>query len=261
MSTAPPVAPASPTAGPLVWLRSLLFNILFFAVTGVLAIGALPLVFAPRRWLMAVPRAWSHIVVAMLRTICGVRLEATGLEHLRPAEGGTGVVVAAKHQSAFDTIIWLKLLPDPAYVLKQELLSIPVYGLLARHAEMIPVDRSGGGAALRRMVRAAGAALSEGRQVIIFPEGTRTAPGQRVPYQPGVVALAAATGAPVVPAATDSGLCWGRRAFLKRPGVIHVAVLPPLPAGLPRGELLSRLETAIETESQRLLESTPGTCG
>jgi 1-acyl-sn-glycerol-3-phosphate acyltransferase len=162
-------------------------------------------------------------------------------------------VIAAKHQSAFDTIIWHALLPDAAYVLKAELLRIPLFGPLARHAEMIPVDRAGGGGALRRMLRAAEAALAKGRQVVIFPEGTRTAPGERVPYQPGVLAIAAATDAPVVPVATDSGRLWGRRAFLKHPGVIRIVVMPPLPAGLGRAALHKALETAIEEESARLL--------
>jgi 1-acyl-sn-glycerol-3-phosphate acyltransferase len=161
-------------------------------------------------------------------------------------------VIAAKHQSAFDTVVWLHLLPDVAYVLKKELLSIPIYGWHVRKSEMIPVDRAGGGAALRTMLRGAQKALAEGRQVVIFPEGTRTAPGQRVPYQPGVVAIAAATAAPVIPVATDSGRVWGRRAFRKQPGVIRISVLEPLPHGLPRAQLLAALEAAIETETDRL---------
>jgi 1-acyl-sn-glycerol-3-phosphate acyltransferase len=161
-------------------------------------------------------------------------------------------VVAAKHQSAFDTVIWLGLLPDTAYVLKKELLAIPLYGWHLRKSGMIPVDRAGGGPALRGMLRQAQAALAEGRQVVIFPEGTRTAPGVRVPYQPGVVAIASASGAPVFPVATDSGRVWGRRAFIKRPGVIRISVLPPLPPRLPRAALLAALEEAIETETDRL---------
>jgi 1-acyl-sn-glycerol-3-phosphate acyltransferase len=169
-------------------------------------------------------------------------------------------IIAAKHQSAFDTVVWLTLLPpgrDPAYVLKQELADIPLWGRLAARGGHIAVDRAAGASALRGMVRAAQGALAAGRPVVIFPEGTRTAPGERVPYQPGVAALAAATGAPVVPVATDSGLYWGRRAFQKRPGTIHVEVLPPLPQGLPRPALMAALEAAVEDASARLAGS-PG---
>ena len=230
-------------------LRSALFNLAFFALTALMSVLALPLLAAPRAWAVCVVRLWAGIVVVMLRIICGVRVEVDGLDRIPPG----AAVLAAKHQSTFDTIIWLKLLPDAAYVLKKELLSLPLYGWFCRKVGMIPVDRSGGGAALRSMLRAAQAALEAGRQVVIFPEGTRTAPGERVPYQPGVVAIAGASTAPVLPIATDSGRIWGRRAFQKRPGRIRITVLPPLPPGLPRAQLIPALENAIETESERLL--------
>jgi len=230
-------------------LRSTLFNAAVFVASWTVIIAAVPTLLGSRRATMRFAQAWARVVVALLRRICGIRVEVRGMEHV-PAGA---CVIAAKHQSAFDTIIWHALLPDAAYVLKAELLRIPLFGPLARHAEMIPVDRAGGGGALRRMLRAAEAALAKGRQVVIFPEGTRTAPGERVPYQPGVLAIAAATDAPVVPVATDSGRLWGRRAFLKHPGVIRIVVMPPLPAGLGRAALHKALETAIEEESARLL--------
>lgn len=230
-------------------LRSILFNLAFFSATAVVTLLALPLLLAPPRAIRRVAAAWARLTLWLLRVICGVRVELRGMERIPPGPA----VIAAKHQSAFDTIVWLSLLPDVAYVLKKELLSIPVYGWHAGHAGMIPVDRAGGGAALRGMLRAAQGVLAEGRPIVIFPEGTRTAPGQRVPYQPGVVAIASATTAPVLPVATDSGRVWGRRAFRKRPGVIRISVLPPLPHGLPRARLLAALEAAIEGETDRLL--------
>ena len=232
----------------MILVRAYLFNLAFFGLTLVVTFFALPLLLAPREGIMTVARLWARAVIALLRIIVGVRLEVRGMEHIPPGP----VVIAAKHQSAFDTIVWLTLLPDIAYVLKKELLSIPLYGWHARKMGMIPVDRAGGGPALRAMLRGAQAALEEGRQVVIFPEGTRTAPGERVPYQPGVVAIAGLGVAPVIPVATDSGRVWGRRAVLKRPGVIRISVLPPLPAGLPRAKLLSELAAAIETETDRL---------
>lgn len=233
----------------MILLRAVLFNIAFFGLTALVSLGALPLLAAPRQGIMAVARFWARSSVALLRVIVGVRVELRGMDHIPPGP----VVIAAKHQSAFDTIIWLTLLPDTAYVLKKELLSIPFYGWHLRKAGMIPVDRAGGGAALRAMLRSTQAALSEGRQVVIFPEGTRTAPGQRIPYQPGVVAIAGLGLAPVIPVATDSGRVWARRAVLKRPGVIRISVLPPLPPGLPRAKLLTELAAGIETETDRLL--------
>jgi 1-acyl-sn-glycerol-3-phosphate acyltransferase len=230
-------------------LRSLLFNAGFFLITASVTLFCLPLLAMPRGAVCWAMRAWARMVVWMLRTVCGVRVELRGMEHIPRG----ACVIAAKHQSAFDTVVWFALLPDAAYVLKKELLSIPLYGWHARKAGMIPVDRSGGASALRGMLRAAAAALEEGRQVVIFPEGTRTAPGQRVAYQPGVVAIAGIGGAPVIPVATDSGRVWGRRAFLKRPGVIRVSVQPPLPPGLPRAKLLRALEESIERETERLL--------
>ncbi|MBX9700302.1 MAG: 1-acyl-sn-glycerol-3-phosphate acyltransferase [Acetobacteraceae bacterium] len=235
----------------MVWLRSALFNLCFFGLTAVIAIAALPTLLAPRGAVLWMMRQWAWLVVGLLRVVCGIRFRVTGAEHLPPP--GSPALIAAKHQSAFDTIIWLGLLPDPAYVLKRELLRIPVYGQLARHARMIAVDRSAGASAMRHLLREGAAAAEAGRQIVIFPEGTRVAPGERIPYQPGVAALAAATRLPVIPAATDSGLLWGRRAFRKRPGLITLSILPALPAGLRRDGLMGRLEAAIETESERLL--------
>jgi 1-acyl-sn-glycerol-3-phosphate acyltransferase len=231
------------------WLRSALFNLLFFFGTAVVAVLMLPLAIGPRRWLVAPMRWWAQGTILLLRLVCSIRVRVTGMEHVPPGAS----LVAAKHQSAFDTVVWLWLLPNPVYVLKRELLHIPLYGWLARRAGMIPVDRAAGASAMRHLLKAGKVAAAEGRQIVIFPEGTRVAPGARIPYQPGVVALAAATAVPVIPVATDSGLHWGRRSFRKRPGTITVAVLRPLPAGLKREALLNALVEAIEPETDRLM--------
>lgn len=236
-------------------LRSALFNLVFLGGTAAVVILGMPLLAFPPRVLAAYIRVWARGMIGALRVICGIRLEVTGLGHIPPG----AAVIAAKHQSAFDTMVWLILLPDCAYVLKKELLDIPVWGWFARRCGHLAVDREGGGTALRALVRAAKLRFAEGRPVVIFPEGTRTAPGERLTYQPGVAALAAG-GVPVVPVATDSGRLWGRRAFRKSPGVIHVSILPPLPAGLPRAALMQAVEEAIETETDRLFHP-QGSCG
>jgi 1-acyl-sn-glycerol-3-phosphate acyltransferase len=231
-------------------LRSLLFNIYFMGGTALTIIIGLPMLAFPPPLLTRFIVFWASSMIAGLRVICGIRLEVTGMENLPPG----GAIIAAKHQSAFDTLVWLKLLPNSVYVAKKELLEIPGWGWLARHCGQLSVDRTAGAAAMRTLVRETKARLADGRPVVIFPEGTRTAPGERVPYQPGVAAMAAASGATVVPVATDSGRVWGRRAFRKTPGVIHVSILSPLPRGLPRAALMAQLEAAIETETARLFD-------
>ena len=230
-------------------LRSILFNIAFFGATTVLCLCSLPLMLVRRQAFMGMLAFYGRLVEGLLAAICGLRVRVLGMENLPPG----AVLIASKHQSAFDTVFWLSRLPDPCYVLKAELLKIPVWGWLARHSRMVAVDRSAGASALKQMVRDAEAAVAEGRQIVIFPEGTRTAPGEKLPYQPGVAALASALKLPLVPVATDSGLVWGKRAFAKRGGVLTVSILPPSPPGTPRAALMRGLEEAIETETARLL--------
>src|SRR5947207_10003323 len=157
-----------------------------------------------------------------------------------------------KHQSAWDTLILPVILDDFAVVVKRELFLVPFYGWYAARAGSIAINRGGGARALRGMVAAARQAVAAGRPVVIFPEGTRTAPGQRLAYQPGVAALYQALGLPVVPAAVNSGLFWGRRSFVKRPGRITLAFLGPLPPGLPRRQLMGELEARIEAATAAL---------
>lgn len=232
---------------PMLALRSLLFNLAFFGFGATSMILGSFFLLGPRRLQRRAMRWMAQIIVWLLSRIVGITIRVTGREHLPSAGPG---LIAAKHQSAFDTIIWFTLVPDVAYVMKRELFRIPFYGWFARRAPMIGVDREGGGKAMRQMMREAQERAREGRQIVIFPEGTRTSPGQRVPYQPGIVALAASLKLPVIPVATNSGEFWGRHHFIKRPGVLEVRVMPPLQT--PRGELLERLEQAIETEQLKL---------
>jgi len=230
----------------MILVRSVLFNAWFYGVTAVLAVAALaPRAGTPDRAAdraLAVAQCWARAVLAGLRWLCGITWVVTGREHL-PASGAA--LIASNHQSAFDTMVWLLLVPRACYVVKRELMRVPVFGPACRLTGMMIVDRDAGGAAIRGLLREADRAVAERRQIVIFPEGTRVAPGVRVPLQPGVAALASRTGLPVIPIATDSGYCWGRRAFRKRPGVIHVAIGAPIPPGLKREELMRRLELAF----------------
>ena len=230
----------------MILARSVLFNLWFYVATAVLAAVALAGIGTPAQrsdWALWVARYWARVVFVGLRWCCGITWEVTGREHL-PASGPA--LIASNHQSAFDTMVWLLLLPRACYVVKRELLRVPIFGPACRLTGMILVDRDAGGAAIRSLLREADRAVAERRQMVIFPEGTRVAPGAALPLQPGGAALASRTGLPLIPVATDSGYCWGRRAFRKRPGVIHLAVGATIPPGLKRDELMLRLEAAIE---------------
>jgi len=235
----------------MIWLRSFILNALFMTITALAAIIAMVLLPFQPRVMRCFIRHWARLIIWVLRLVCGIRVEVTGLEHIAPG----AAIIASKHQSAFDTFVWPALLDHPSYVLKRELLNLPFWGRAARHTGAVAVDRDGGGAALRALVRDGKRVLDEGRPLVIFPEGTRSAPGEKVPYQPGVAALVIGSGAPCYPVATNSGQHWGRRAFHKMPGVIAIAILPPLPAGLARKPLMEALETQIEAETARLMKN------
>ena len=222
-------------------LRSALFNLVFYAVTLVLTLYGLVLrLVAPHR-LVDLARLWARLVLNALRVLCGIDLKVIGRERLIADQP---MLLASRHQSAFDTLVWLTLLPRCSYVLKRELLRIPVFGWLILPAGMIAVDRTGGASAMRRLMRDGAKAAAERRQIVIFPEGTRAHPGSLLPLHPGVAALAAATRLPVVPVVTDSGLRWGRRAFRKTPGTIHIRILPPI-AATSRDQLMARLDAVL----------------
>ncbi len=229
-------------------LRSLLFNILFFAWTAAVVLFGLPAMLFGRAGVYALGRLWARGTFCLLEHVVGLRHRILGRERLPPEP----VIAAVKHQSAWDTMACALLLKEPAYVLKRELTWIPVFGWYLIRGEMIAVDRRAGGAALRRMIRKARRAAGRGRSILIYPEGTRTAPGVRRPYQPGVAGLYEHLGMPVVPVALNSGLFWGRRSFIKRPGVITLEILEPIAPGLDRRAFLHELERRLEGASARL---------
>ncbi len=189
-----------------------------------------------------IPILWAKICLRGLRLFCGVRLRVEGLEHL-PRQGVA--IIAAQHQSTLDVLIWLTLLEHPSFVFKRELNKIPLFGVLLEPTGMVPVDRGGAGTALRKMVAACGQVLAAGRQIIIFPEGTRVVHGRRARLHPGVVALAKASNLPLIPAATNSGLHWGAKAFHISPGTVILKIHPPIAPELPQDEILSHLAVSF----------------
>ena len=238
-------------------LRSLVFAIAFYAVTALFLILGSPLLLAPRSWAMFGLKTHARVCVWLLRVIVGTRVEIRGRERLPKG----AYLVAAKHQSAWDTFALTLLFPDPALVMKAELMNIPVYGWFSRKFGMIPVKREAGPSALREMIRLAKVRAAEGRQILLFPEGTRRAPGAPPDYKPGILLLYDGLGLPCVPLALNSGCFWPRRTLLRYPGTIVVELLEPIPPGLTRAVFKTQMIESIETASERLRQEASGCSG
>jgi 1-acyl-sn-glycerol-3-phosphate acyltransferase len=220
-------------------LRSAIYAMYFYLVTLAFGLAGMAVRRIAPDAALAFAQAWVRVLLAGLRPLCGIRIEVSGLDHL-PACGPA--LLASQHQSEFDTLIWMHLLPRPSYVMKQELTRTPLVGPMLVPAGMIPVDRAGGAGALRRLLQDTAAARDAGRQIVIFPEGTRVPPGGRVALQPGIAAVAARLGLPVIPVATDSGRFWTRSRLGLRRGTIHIAIGAPIAPGVTRDQLLGALE-------------------
>jgi 1-acyl-sn-glycerol-3-phosphate acyltransferase len=230
-------------------LRSVVFNVVFYVNLIVLLIIAIPTVLMPRRGIIFMAQTWGRTSNFWLRVICGTKIEYRGLEKIPPG----ALILAAKHQSVWETFTLVAMLDEPTYVLKRELKWIPFFGWYLSKAGMIGVNRGARGVALTSMAAGARVALAEGRQIIIFPEGTRRAPHAEPAYKYGVVHLYTETGVPCVPVALNSGLFWPRRKFLRYPGTIRLEVLDPIPPGLSKEAFAARLKNDIETATARLV--------
>ena len=229
--------------------RSLLFNALFYVNITIRMIVALPTILLPYSFLHGVLRRYASSTLWFLRVVCGTKVEWRGREKL-PAGP---CIVACKHQSLWETFALFMLLPDPTYVLKRELMWLPLFGWLATKARMIPIDRGSHAKALASMTAAARREAARGRQIVIFPEGTRRPPGAKPRYLPGVAFLYAELGLPCVPIALNSGLFWPRRSLRRHPGTVLAEVLDPIPPGLEKREFLMRLQNATEEATARLV--------
>ena len=224
----------------MVYLKSFVFNSLFYFGTGVLVIVMGPVLLLPSRFARAVARLWGYMAHLLLAMI-GIKQSVHGNCHL-----DRQVLYAVKHQSAWETIILSWLLSAPAFVLKRELLRLPIIGWFFLKTGCIPVDRSAGMKALREMRFAGKTLAAKGRSMLIFPQGTRIAPGVDHPYEIGVFALYEATGLPVVPVALNSGHVWPRNSWMKYPGLVTVEFLDPIYPGLDRKSFMATLKQRIE---------------
>ena len=236
-----------------VLLRSIVFNLLFYLITVIYLILALPAVVLPRHAMLGVAKIWGRTNLWLLRAVCGITVEWRGLDHIPKGP----LLVAAKHQSTWETFALIPLFADPTFIVKRELFFMPIFGWYMWTADMIPINRRGGAPALAAMMRRAMRELGRGRQIIIFPEGTRRAVGAEPAYKFGVARLYAQTGAACLPIALNSGLIWPRRSWRRHPGVVRVEILEPIPPGLAPEQFLARLIHAIETATARLSAQGP----
>ena len=233
----------------LLILRSIAFMVVFYVNTAVFLILGSWLLLAPRRWAMEGLRLHGLASLWWMKVICGTRLEVRGREKLPKG----ACLVAAKHQSAWDTFALIPVFRDPAMVMKAELGWIPLYGWFSHKFEHIFVQRDRGPSALKAMLRDAQNRVEQGREVVIFPEGTRRPPGAEPDYKPGYIALYSGLNVPCVPLALNSGLFWPRRSLLRYPGTAVIEILDPVPPGLPRAQARALIEERIETACARLI--------
>jgi 1-acyl-sn-glycerol-3-phosphate acyltransferase len=230
-------------------LRSLLFNLLFYLNTLLWLLIALPTFFLPYRAIIWIAKTWGRCNLVLLRLVAGIDYEIRGREKIPRGP----IIVAAKHQSAWETFALLPLFDNPFFIVKRELQWLPIFGWLMIKGRMVPVDRGAGSKALNAMTEGAGVELAKGRQLIIFPEGTRRPAGAEPRYKYGVAQLYAAEGVRCVPVALNSGLFWPRRTIMLHPGTVLVEVLDPIPPGLDKDAFLERLQHEIETATARLI--------
>ncbi len=241
----------------MIYLRSLLFNVLIAVSLVVVGVPCLPILVLSRPTARRITRAWTHWLLWLLRHLVGLNVELRGMQHV-PAGPA---IFAAKHQSALETFYLTLLLPQADFVVKRELVMIPIAGWYLATLGTLPVNRGAGARALKGLLSHARASVESGRSILIFPEGTRTPLGTQQPYHPGIAALYTKLDLPVIPIALNTGLYWRRRSFAKRPGVAVIEFLEPIPPGLDRRSFMAQLKDRIDVASAQLLLKAQGNRG
>lgn len=234
----------------MIVFRSIIFNFLFYLVLLLFLLLGSPTLIMPRIYSIRALQLWGRVSIWMLRIICNIKMEVRGQENL--ANGP--LIIAGKHQSAWETFAIPPLLNDPCMVLKRELFYVPIYGWpYAFKFKMIGVDRAGGAKSLKDLIARGRAEIARGRQIVIMPEGTRKPVGAVPDYKPGAAALYTGLNVPCVPFGLNAGLFWPRRKFLRYPGTIVIEFGKAIPAGLPRKEFQKRLQDTVESITNQLI--------
>jgi 1-acyl-sn-glycerol-3-phosphate acyltransferase len=233
----------------MLWVRSIVFNIFFYANLIGLMLFSFPCLWGDRHKAQELARMWARSSLWLLDKICAIKLEFRGVENIPQG----ACIIAAKHESTLETFALTLQAPDFTFVLKRELLSIPFFGWYLRRAEQMGINRSRGGQALAEITSKASRILAEGRQIFYFPEGTRRAVGAPSAFRSGIAHVYLTTGAVCVPVALNSGLFWPRRGLLRRPGTVVIAFLKPIQPGLDKQAFMRLLTETIETASAKLV--------
>lgn len=235
----------------MIWLRSLAFNCAFYGWTTLCSLLFFPFLVFPRVFILRIVKFWISGVLWICEHILGLHIKIIGKEKLTT----TPAIIASKHQSAWETIVFHHFLKDPSIVLKKELLWIPVVGWYLQKLGVVPLSRSKkrGVADLKNLLKKADYAVARNQPILIFPEGTRSKPGQKQTYQSGVASLYLHLKIPVIPIAHNAGLFWPRRGFIKYPGYITIEVLDPIEPGLSRHEFMRILEDKIESKTNQFV--------
>lgn len=235
----------------MAWLicagRSLLFHVCFILFTLLLGVVGIIAVLGPKRWIRWLQLSWSHGTIFMARTLLGIQYQVLGMENLPSGP----CIIASKHQSAWETIAFITIFSPCVFVLKRELLKIPVFGWFAMRTRQIVVDRGAGASAVRHLIAEGKRVRKEGFRVVLFPEGTRVRPTTAPPLKPGIVAMARYLDYPIVPVSLDSGRLWGRQGLIMHPGLITITVRPVLPKQASKDRMLSDLHHAINIDPKQ----------
>ena len=235
----------------MMYLRSILFLLTFYFSSAVIFVLWVPTLFMPYRATMTFPVVWTGTATFLLRIICGIKINVEGLDNLPKTNG---YIVASKHESALDTLLFHRLVPNVFYVFKRELLFLPFANLYALKTGCIPINRHGGGRTLKKLLADAKVRFQQGKNMIIFPEGTRVPPDKRndTPYQPGIALLYENCHVPVVPVALNCGYCWPKNKTKKYSGNLTVRFLPPILPDMEKRAFLKHLQNTIENEQEKL---------
>lgn len=235
----------------MMYLRSILFVLVFYLSSAVIFVLWVPTLFMPYRATMTFPIVWTGTATFLLRIICGIKINVEGLNNLPTSNG---YIVASKHESALDTLLFHRLVPNVFYVFKRELLFLPFANLYALKTGCIPINRHGGGRTLKKLLTDAKIRFQQGKNMIIFPEGTRVPPDKRndTPYPPGIAFLYENCNVPVVPVALNCGYCWPKNKIEKRSGILTIRFLPPILPGMEKRAFLKHLQDTIENEQAKL---------
>ncbi len=235
--------------------RAIVFTALAVCWTGFLCLIMLWTLFLPKRTLISILHVWQRHLSWIERNVAGLDYRVIGHHYIPKG----ACIIAAKHQSVWETLKLHLLFGDPAIVLKKELMDIPVWGWYARRSGMIPVDRGARSKALSLMMKAAHEAADARCKIVIFPQGTRVSSGEWKPYKIGVAALYQELNLPIIPMALNSGIFWPKKSLIKKSGVITVEFLPPIPPGLSREDMMRQLQASLEDATNKLMRDAGGT--